>query len=110
VEYNNIRQLTSQLHEKISAGTIDSPSWDLVRTAKLAARIYAPLGTRMSLGDYVRVIRTFLGAFKQETGDLHNILGHSTNHDINEVTDLERSKLRFDLKVIFFSLFSCENQ
>ena len=32
--------------------------------AKLAARIYAPLGTQMSLGDYVRVVRTFLEAFK----------------------------------------------
>ena len=43
---------------------MDSPSWNLVRIAKLAARVYAPLGTRMSLGDYVRVERAFLEAFK----------------------------------------------
>ncbi|KAJ6499123.1 hypothetical protein C8R45DRAFT_981196 [Mycena sanguinolenta] len=64
IDYNNIRLLTAQMHEQISSGTIDSPSWDLVRVAKLAARIYAPLGTRMTLGDHVRVVRTFLAAFK----------------------------------------------
>jgi len=26
----------------------------------MAARLYAPLGTRMSLGDYVRVVRAFV--------------------------------------------------
>lgn len=52
------------MHREISAGTLDSPSWDLIRAAKLATRMYAPLGTRMSLGDYVRVVRTFLEAFK----------------------------------------------
>jgi hypothetical protein len=64
VEFNNIRSLTSKLHEKISSGTLNSPSWDLIRTAKLAARMYAPLGTMMSLGDHVRIIRAFLEAFK----------------------------------------------
>jgi glycerol-3-phosphate O-acyltransferase / dihydroxyacetone phosphate acyltransferase len=52
------------MHQQITSGTLDSPSWDLVRTAKLAARIYAPLGTMMSLGDYIRIVRTFLEAFK----------------------------------------------
>ncbi|EPQ57013.1 hypothetical protein GLOTRDRAFT_120391 [Gloeophyllum trabeum ATCC 11539] len=64
VDYTHIRLLTARMHQQISAGTLDSPSWDLVRTSKLAARMYAPLGTRMSLGDYVRVVRTFLDAFK----------------------------------------------
>ncbi len=52
------------MHEQISSGTLDAPSWRLIRIAKLAARIYAPLGTTMTLGDYVRVVRTFLEAFK----------------------------------------------
>ncbi|CCM05446.1 uncharacterized protein FIBRA_07665 [Fibroporia radiculosa] len=64
VEYDNIRALTVQMHQQISSGTLDAPSWKLIRNAKLAARIYAPLGTTMSLGDYVRVVRTFLEAFK----------------------------------------------
>ncbi|KAI0369706.1 hypothetical protein BV20DRAFT_967706 [Pilatotrama ljubarskyi] len=64
VNYEAIRQLTAKLQQQISSGTLDAPSWRLIRIAKLAARIYAPLGTTMSLGDYVRVVRTFLEAFK----------------------------------------------
>lgn len=52
------------MHQQIGSGTLDAPSWRLHRVAKLAARIYAPLGTQMSLGDYVRIVRTFLEAFK----------------------------------------------
>lgn len=64
VEYDQIRALTARMHQEISSRTIDAPSWDLIRVARLAARIYAPLGTRMSLGDYVRVTRIFVEAFK----------------------------------------------
>ncbi|KAH9951520.1 hypothetical protein B0H21DRAFT_842014 [Amylocystis lapponica] len=64
IDYSNIRALTARLHQQISSGTLDAPSWRLIRNAKLAARMYAPLGTTMSLGDYVRVVRTFLEAFK----------------------------------------------
>lgn len=65
--YDNIRELTSQIHGTIRAGTFDSPSWNLIRVSKLAGRIYAPLGTLMTLGDYVRVTRTFLEAFREVT-------------------------------------------
>ena len=64
VDFADIRSLTAQLHDKISSGTFDSPSWDFIRSAKLAARMYAPLGTFMSLGDHVRLSLTFLEAFK----------------------------------------------
>ena len=59
-----MRSLTAKMHQQISSGTLDAPSWRLIRIAKLAASMYAPLGTTMSLGDYVRVVRTFLDAFK----------------------------------------------
>jgi glycerol-3-phosphate O-acyltransferase/dihydroxyacetone phosphate acyltransferase len=52
------------MHRQIATGTFDAPSWDLIRAAKMATPIYAPLGTAMSLGDYVRVTRTFLEVFK----------------------------------------------
>lgn len=52
------------MHQLISSQTIDAPSWDLIRSAKLAARIYVPLGTSMTLGDFVRVTRTFVEGFK----------------------------------------------
>jgi glycerol-3-phosphate O-acyltransferase/dihydroxyacetone phosphate acyltransferase len=52
------------MHRQIATGTFDAPSWDLIRAAKTATPIYAPLGTAMSLGDYVRVTRAFLEVFK----------------------------------------------
>ncbi|KAL1670114.1 hypothetical protein GGF50DRAFT_94701 [Schizophyllum commune] len=82
VDFNNIRELTAKLHNTISSGTLDAPSWDMARTAKLAARIYAPLGTQMSLGEYVRVTQRFLDAFKSkevmadELDDLQQELKH----------------------------------
>ncbi|RDB25178.1 Glycerol-3-phosphate O-acyltransferase 2 [Hypsizygus marmoreus] len=97
VDYNNIRQLTARLQNVISSGTIDSPSWDLIRTAKLAARIYVPLGTRMSLGDYVRVIRSFLDAFKE----CQDIPGDTNSNNCQEATSdlVAHAKLCQDLKV-----------
>ena len=62
--FHEIRSLTAKMHQQISSGTLDAPSWRPIRVAKLAARMYAPLGTEMSLGDYVRVVRTFLEALK----------------------------------------------
>ena len=52
------------MHQQISQGTLSATSWMLIRNAKLAANIYAPLGTEMSLGNYVRIVRTFLEAFR----------------------------------------------
>jgi hypothetical protein len=51
------------MQTQISAGTIDAPSWETVRVSKLAARMYAPLGTQMALSDFVRVWRVFADAF-----------------------------------------------
>src|SRR5258707_399345 len=56
------------MHTQISAGTIDAPSWDTVRVSKLAARMYAPLGTQMALSDFVRVWRIFADAFSGNKG------------------------------------------
>ncbi|KAG6866735.1 hypothetical protein C0991_011394 [Blastosporella zonata] len=95
VDYNNIRQLTAKMHDVISSGTIDSPTWDLIRTAKLAARIYAPLGTRMSLGDHVRAIRSFLDALRP--ADTH-APEHVTSSDEDDDDIHELIRLRNDLK------------
>jgi glycerol-3-phosphate O-acyltransferase/dihydroxyacetone phosphate acyltransferase len=85
VDFADIRTVTAQLHEKISSGTYDAPSWDYIRTAKLAARMYAPLGTMMSLGDHVRISRSFLEVFKSAQG-------------ANEA-DSEIRQLQIDLRV-----------
>jgi glycerol-3-phosphate O-acyltransferase/dihydroxyacetone phosphate acyltransferase len=57
------------MQSQISSGTIYAPNWQTVRVAKLAARMYAPLGTQMTLGDHVRVTRLFADAFSGTTPD-----------------------------------------
>ena len=85
------------MHQLISSQTIDAPSWDLIRSAKLAARMYVPLGTSMSLGDFVRVMRTFVEAFK-----LCEAKGEKSDQQKREDDDINR--LRGDLKVTCTSL------
>jgi len=88
------------MHQQISARTIDSPSWEIVRSAKMATRIYAPLGTRMSLGDYVRVTRTFVEAFKA-SDDTQKSKRSAEDQSIDFTReDAELNQLRHDLKVI----------
>ena len=65
VEFRTVQALTSFMADQISGGTLDAPSWDVISTAKVAASIYAPLGTNMSLGDHVRVVRAFVEGFKK---------------------------------------------
>jgi glycerol-3-phosphate O-acyltransferase / dihydroxyacetone phosphate acyltransferase len=91
IDFADIRSLTGQLHDEISSGTFNSPSWDFIRTAKLAARMYAPLGTSMKLGDHIRLIRTFLEAFKAACE------GENKDEDAGVVL-----KLHSDLKVLYF--------
>ncbi|KZP34476.1 hypothetical protein FIBSPDRAFT_915724 [Athelia psychrophila] len=100
VNYDEIRALTARMHQEISSRTIDAPSWDVVRAAKSASRIYAPLGTRMSLGDYVRVTRIFVEAFKASesarTKEEEGSSGEGTDDEYTEV-DAELVQLRRDL-------------
>jgi glycerol-3-phosphate O-acyltransferase / dihydroxyacetone phosphate acyltransferase len=100
------------MHRQITSGTFDAPSWDLIRTAKMATPIYAPLGTAMSLGDYVRVTRAFLEVFKAGhlLPDPHTSSTGLSDSEVNaQLEDEEVVKLREDLQVsqhltiIFFS-------
>lgn len=98
VDYDNIRSLTTRMHKQIASGTFDAPSWDLIQMGRLAASIYAPLGTHMSLGNYVRVSRAFLEAFKTEC--LPEVLADSGEPDLDDLTrDIEELvQLKTDLK------------
>ncbi|TFK23664.1 acyltransferase-domain-containing protein [Coprinopsis marcescibilis] len=64
VDFADVKRVTQDLQESISSGLLDAPKWELIRSAKLAAGMYAPLGTRMPLGEYVRLARKFLELFK----------------------------------------------
>lgn len=93
VDYAEIRSLTAKMHQQIGSGTLDAPTWKMIRNAKLAAQIYAPLGTMMSLGHYVRVVKTFLDAFR---------LAEHPSHDSGSDGDSASKEraLREDRKVI----------
>lgn len=68
VDFGVIRSLTAFMQTQISAGTTDATYWDAVRVSKLAARMYAPLGTQMALSDFVRVWRIFADIFSGNKG------------------------------------------
>lgn len=98
VQYDEIRALTARMQQQISSRTIDSPSWEFVRSAKMATRMYAPLGTLMSLGEYVRITRTFVEAFKasDDTQKSKRIVEDQSIDFTKE--DIELNQLRRDLK------------
>lgn len=58
--YDSVRLLTNQMGEQIRSGILDAPSWEFIRVANTARRLYAPLGTRLGLGDHVRLTQRFV--------------------------------------------------
>lgn len=85
----SVRLLTLRMQERLASGLLDAPSWDIIRSAKLAARMYAPLGTKMLLGDYVRLCKAFTDGFKEVDG-----LEGPTHDKVQSANSLRR-----DLKV-----------
>lgn len=65
-QLDGIKQLTSLMQEQIRQGTIDAPNFGIVRVANTARRIYAPLGTRMTLGDTVHITQRFVDIFARQ--------------------------------------------
>ncbi|BGP43849.1 hypothetical protein JCM10449v2_007906 [Rhodotorula kratochvilovae] len=57
-----IRALTASIGASIRSGILDAPSWAVIRIANTARRLYAPLGTRLTLGDHVRLTQRFVDA------------------------------------------------
>jgi glycerol-3-phosphate O-acyltransferase/dihydroxyacetone phosphate acyltransferase len=98
---DSIRLVTAQMHRQIATGTFDAPTWGLIRAAKMATPIYAPLGTAMSLGDYVRVTRAFLEVFKAgRLPSAHTSSAGSASPEVGvEEKDEDIVKLKEDLEV-----------
>ncbi|GAA6025795.1 hypothetical protein JCM11491_003228 [Sporobolomyces phaffii] len=57
-----VRSLTSRIGTSIRSGILDAPSWSHLRAANTARRLYAPLGTQLTLGDHVRLTQRFVDA------------------------------------------------
>ncbi|KAJ3857475.1 hypothetical protein EV368DRAFT_30205 [Lentinula lateritia] len=102
-EPETIRAVTKQIYTQISSGTFDSPSWHLVQSSKLAARMYAPLGTRMSLGDHVRITRTFLEAFKDAHEDSSED-NQPIHPDIVKVAQLQEDLKAYQHRLISYGI------
>lgn len=64
---DGVKQLTLLMHEQIRQGTIDSPDFRTVRIANTARRLYAPLGTTMTLGDHVHLTQRFVDVFARQS-------------------------------------------
>lgn len=79
---------------------MDAPSWEILRSAKCAANIYAPLGTRMSLGDYVRLVKAYIDVFALAHAPVSQ--GEDEGKDGPSVREEDESirQLCADLKVI----------
>ncbi|GAA5937940.1 uncharacterized protein JCM15063_005419 [Sporobolomyces koalae] len=58
----SIRSLTDTIGKSIRSGILDAPCWSHLRAANTARRLYAPLGTRLTLGDHVRLTQRFVDA------------------------------------------------
>ncbi|KAF9170437.1 hypothetical protein BGX21_008931 [Mortierella sp. AD011] len=61
-----IRKLTERLESTVRSTLLDAQDWDTVRIGHTARKLYGGnLGTRISLGQYVRLTRKFVAAFGQ---------------------------------------------
>ena len=59
-----VRELTSQIDAALRCGTLDSPSWRILRIAHTARRIAEPVDSiHQSLGDYVRSTQRWIELF-----------------------------------------------
>jgi glycerol-3-phosphate O-acyltransferase/dihydroxyacetone phosphate acyltransferase len=61
-----IRSLTTTIARDIKAGILDAPSWAVLRAAHTARRLYAPLGTKLALGEHVRLTQRFVEGLSDE--------------------------------------------
>lgn len=73
---DGVKQLTALMEHQICQGTIDAPNFGIVRIAHTARRLYAPLGTRMTLGDTVHVTQHFVDAFAHRERHLQSTAPH----------------------------------
>ena len=59
-----IKELTKQLEESLHAKTINCPDWETTKVAMTAARLHRPLGTKISLGEYIMHLRGWVEILK----------------------------------------------
>ena len=68
VNYSLASRVTDQLKQRLEDVMLTAPDFQTLRLAKLACSLYAPLGTRLTLGQYVRLTQLFARDFSQGPG------------------------------------------
>ncbi|KAF9396106.1 hypothetical protein CPC16_005030 [Podila verticillata] len=84
-----INKLTELLESTVRSNLLDAQDWDTVRLGHVARKIYAgDLGTRISLGQYVRLTRKFVAAFSRHP---HVVTTDGKSEDGNSSGDSDSS-------------------
>lgn len=77
-----ITKLTELLESTVRSNLLDADDWQTVRVGHVARKLYAgDLGTRISLGQYVRLTQKFVSAF-----------GQHKQESLKKIQDQERNK------------------
>ncbi|KAG0235655.1 hypothetical protein BGW42_004894 [Actinomortierella wolfii] len=88
VRQEAITKLTSLLENTVRSNLLDAQDWKTVRIGHVARKIYAgQLGTRISLGQYVRLTAKFVTAFGAHAKSLQDDKGASTAENGQEKED-----------------------
>ncbi|KAG0297205.1 hypothetical protein BGZ98_000666 [Dissophora globulifera] len=98
-----IRKLTELLENSVRSNLLDAQDWETVRIGHTARKLYAgDLGTRISLGQYVKLTRKFVTAFsqhKQESVDAKGTAAVSVGEvDEGGFHDLKKKGDSLDMK------------
>lgn len=64
---DGVKQLTQLMYEQIRQSTLDSPDFETLRISHTARRLYAPLGTSITLADHVHITQRFVDVFAKRS-------------------------------------------
>jgi len=92
-DYNNdkivaAKAVTEKISKALLSMTIDATDWDITRIAMTAARIHVPLGTHLSLGEYMYIYRGWVEVIQKHEGKLcEKLTKYQDLLDIKKVKD-----------------------
>ena len=58
------KQITVQISTALDGATINAPTWEVMRLAITASRLHSPVGTDLSLGQYLTLVRGWAEVLK----------------------------------------------
>mmetsp|Transcript_30282 Transcript_30282/g.82841 ORF Transcript_30282/g.82841 Transcript_30282/m.82841 type:complete len:322 (-) Transcript_30282:1283-2248(-) len=61
------RVLTQKISDRLEADTINAPDWETIRLGITAARLHQPVGSDLSLGQYLTLLRGWVEVLKLST-------------------------------------------